>query len=176
MPACTADGKIRHPLARSADRCCAGSRADAALPPRQARSPESIQGYPEVVNFAFVEIPGSWISPITAHRSGWLNRLPGQMAVLRSALIPVGLVANLATNLRRKRRIVSGCFRERPVCFLRDALGRDQLPGFHQPWRLGESTHGAALPEGWGCGWPAKSTSFDLKADLEALLSPGRSL
>lgn len=125
------------------------------------------RGYQEVVNFAFVE--ESWELDFADNRASirLANPIASQMAVLRSTLIG-GLVANLATNLRRKQNRVR--LFETGRCFLRDT-GAGPVAGFHQPWRLGGLAYGTALPEGWGTDG-RKIDFFDLKADLEALLSP----
>ncbi|MDQ5947190.1 MAG: phenylalanyl-tRNA synthetase beta chain, partial [Pseudomonadota bacterium] len=128
-------------------------------------------GYQEVVNFAFVE--EAWEADFASNTDPirLANPIASQMSVMRSSLFG-GLVANLATNLKRKQSRVRVF--ETGRCFLRDQTGinaNSSVAGFHQPWRLSGLAYGGALPEQWGA--PARNVDFfDVKGDLEALLAP----
>jgi phenylalanyl-tRNA synthetase beta chain len=124
-------------------------------------------GYQEVVNFAFVE--EGWEADFAGNANPirLANPIASQMSVMRSTLFG-GLVANLATNLKRKQNRVRVF--ETGRCFLRDA-GSSAVNGFNQPWRLSGLAYGGALPEQWGA--PARNVDFfDVKGDLEVLLAP----
>jgi phenylalanyl-tRNA synthetase beta chain len=125
------------------------------------------RGYQEVVNFAFVE--EAWEKDFAANGNPirLANPIASQMAVMRSNLFG-GLVANLVTNLRRKQGRVR--LFETGRVFQREAQG-GPVEGFRQPWRLAGLAFGGALPEGWGSGG-RKVDFYDVKGDLEALLSP----
>ncbi|MBW7903121.1 MAG: phenylalanine--tRNA ligase subunit beta [Rhodocyclaceae bacterium] len=142
-------------------------QTESARPLARIRQILADAGYQEVVNFAFVEEAwevdfGGNTDPIRL-----ANPIASQMCVMRSTLFG-GLVANLATNLKRKQNRVRVF--ETGRCFLRNAKG-GPVAGFDQPWRLSGLAYGGALPEQWGA--PARSVDFfDVKGDLEALLAP----
>ncbi|MBI2308491.1 MAG: phenylalanine--tRNA ligase subunit beta [Rhodocyclales bacterium] len=124
-------------------------------------------GYQEVVNFAFVE--EAWEADFSGNTNPirLANPIASQMCVMRSTLFG-GLVANLATNLKRKQNRVRVF--ETGRCFLRDA-GGVPVAGFRQPWRLSGLAYGGALPEQWGAS--TRNVDFyDVKGDLETLLAP----
>ena len=124
-------------------------------------------GYQEVVNFAFVD--ETWEADFSANDQPvrLANPIASQMSVMRSTLIG-GLVANVATNLKRRQSRVRVF--ETGRCFVRDPLG-GPVAGFRQPWRLTALAYGSALPEQWGNS--ARNVDFfDLKGDLERLLAP----
>ncbi|MDR2452536.1 MAG: phenylalanine--tRNA ligase subunit beta [Candidatus Accumulibacter sp.] len=129
------------------------------------------RGFQEVINFAFVEEaweadfagdPATRASPIRL-----ANPIASQMSVMRSTLIG-GLIANVATNLKRRQNSIR--LFETGRCFFRDPAGLP-VKGFRQPWKLAALAHGGALPEQWGA--PARAVDFyDIKGELELLLSP----
>lgn len=123
--------------------------------------------YQEVINYSFVD--AQWEADFCANADAVVlaNPIASQMGVMRSSLIG-GLIANLATN--RSRRVDRVRVFEVGRCFQRGD-GTDIVPGFRQPLRLGALVAGPAAPEQWGL--PARHADFfDLKADVEALLSP----
>lgn len=142
-------------------------RTESERPVQRIRQVLVDRGYQEVVNFAFVE--EAWEKDFAANGSPirLANPIASQMAVMRSSLFG-GLAANLVTNLRRKQGRVR--LFETGRCFRRDPLG-GPVEGFCQPWRLAGLAYGGALPEGWGSDG-RKVDFYDLKGDLEALLSP----
>ena len=124
-------------------------------------------GYQEVVNFAFVE--EAWEADFAGNQAQirLANPIASQLSVMRSTLIG-GLVANVATNLKRKQSRVRVF--ETGRCFFRDAQG-GPVAGFRQPWKLAGLAYGGAVPEQWGA--PARNVDFfDVKGDLEVLLAP----
>ncbi|MBA3902583.1 MAG: phenylalanine--tRNA ligase subunit beta [Rhodocyclaceae bacterium] len=131
--------------------------------------------YQEVVNYAFVD--ADWEKDFGANADPVVlaNPIASQMGVMRSSLIG-GLVANLATNL--KRRVERVRVFETGRCFLRDDRRefprdskRDHIPGFLQPKRIAALAAGPAAPEQWGVS-ARRVDFFDAKADVEALLAP----
>ncbi len=125
------------------------------------------RGYQEVVNFAFVE--EAWETDFGGNAAPirLANPIASQLAVMRSTLIG-GLVANVATNLKRRQNRVRVF--ETGRCFTR-AAASGPVAGFRQPWMLAALAYGSALPEQWGA--PARNVDFfDVKGDLEALLAP----
>lgn len=129
----------------------------------------TVRDYQEVVNYSFVD--ACWERDFCANEAPILlsNPIASQMSVMRSSLIG-GLVGNLANNLRRRVERVR--LYEIGRCFLRDEVGAE-ISGFLQPLRLGGLCAGPALPEQWGIA--TRSVDFfDVKADVEALLSPAK--
>jgi phenylalanyl-tRNA synthetase beta chain len=124
-------------------------------------------GYQEVVNFAFVE--EAWEADFAGNAQliRLANPIASQLSVMRSTLIG-GLVANVATNLKRRQNRVRVF--ETGRCFFRDPQG-GPVAGFRQPWKLTALAYGTAFPEQWGCA-ARKVDFFDLKGDLETLLAP----
>jgi len=123
--------------------------------------------YQEVINFAFVE--EAWEADFAGNERPirLANPIASQLSVMRSTLIG-GLVANVASNLRRKQNRIR--LFETGRCFFRDAQS-GPVAGFHQPWKVTALAYGTALPEQWGCS--ARHVDFfDVKGDLERLLLP----
>jgi phenylalanyl-tRNA synthetase beta chain len=146
-------------------------QTEAARPLWRVRQILTDRGFQEVVNFAFVDEAwetdfggdfGNNAAPIRL-----ANPIASQMSVMRSTLIG-GLIANVATNLKRKQNPIR--LFETGRCFFRDPAG---LPvrGFRQPWKLAALAYGGALPEQWGA--PSRAVDFyDIKGELELLLAP----
>ncbi len=136
-------------------------------PLSQIRQILADRGFQEVVNFAFVEEAwetdfGGIDQPIRL-----ANPIASTMSVMRSTLIG-GLVANVATNLKRKQNRVR--LFETGRCFFRDPNGKP-VPGFRQPWKLAALIYGGASPEQWGT--PSRAADFyDIKGEFELLLAP----
>ena len=128
------------------------------------------RGYQEVVNFAFVE--AAWEADFAGKVAEsdlirLANPIASQMAVMRSNLFG-GLIANLVTNLKRKQSRVR--LFELGRVFHRDE-GALPVAGYAQPWKLAGLAFGGALPDGWASGG-RKFDFYDVKGDIEALLSP----
>ncbi len=129
--------------------------------------------YQEVVNYSFVDV--SWEADFAGNADPirLLNPIAGKLAVMRSTLIG-GLVANVAYNLNRKLERVRAF--EVGRAFLRDPEVRDgelDVAGIRQPMRVAAVAYGTAVEEQWGV--PARGADFfDVKNDLEMLISPRR--
>ena len=129
--------------------------------------------YHEVINFSFVD--ADWEADFAGNQAPikLLNPIASQLAVMRSSLIG-SLVANVGYNLNRKLARVRVF--EIGRVFLRDPSMKDgdrDVAGVRQPTRIGAIAYGQALEEQWGA--PERAVDFfDLKGDLEALLSPRR--
>ena len=83
---------------------------------------------------------------------------------MRTSLLP-GLIETLQTNLNRKE--------SRIRIFELGRTFHHAAAGYAQPMRLGGLAYGGAAPEQWGL--PARDVDFyDVKGDLEALVSPRR--
>ena len=125
------------------------------------------RGFQEVVNYAFVE--AAWEADFAANAPPiqLANPIASQMSVMRSTLIG-GLIANVATNLKRKQNRVRVF--ETGRCFFRDAQG-GPVAGFRQPWKIAALAYGSALPEQWG-STTRNADFYDIKGEVELLLAP----
>jgi len=142
-------------------------QTEAVRPRQRIRQILADCGYQEVVNFAFVE--EAWEADFAGNAKliRLANPIASHLSVMRSTLIG-GLVANVATNLRRRQNRVRVF--ETGRCFSRDPLG-GPVAGFRQPWKLSALAYGSALPEQWGSAL-RNADFFDVKGDLERLLVP----
>lgn len=118
------------------------------------------RGYQEVITYSFIseslhaDLAGG--EPITL-----LNPIASQMAVMRGSLLP-GLIQTLRHNLnhgQERLRIF-----EAGRCF--SGMDMDS-----QPLRLAGLCYGAVLPKQWGDN-SRPADFYDVKGDVEALLSP----
>jgi phenylalanyl-tRNA synthetase beta chain len=131
--------------------------------------------YFEVVNFSFVE--AQWESDFcgNAEPIALENPIAAQLDVMRSSLMG-SLVANLRFNLARKLDRVRVF--EAARCFLRSSGGEDPrdparaLAGYHQPLRIGGLAYGPTAAEQWGMKPTRQVDFYDLKGDVEALVTP----
>jgi phenylalanyl-tRNA synthetase beta chain len=149
------------------------------LPAETVRGPHELRrrmaeyGYQELINYSFVEpsseadfgLPGRLISVV--------NPIAAQHAVMRTTLLG-GLVSILRYNLNKQAsrvRIfeVGRVFRPRPS----QPEGPLQVAGVEQPVLLGALAYGDADDEQWGLA-QRKVDFFDIKGDLERLISPLR--
>jgi phenylalanyl-tRNA synthetase beta chain len=137
------------------------------------RSQMAAAEYQEVVNYSFVD--AAWEADFAGNAEPirLLNPIAGQMTVMRSSLIG-GLVANVAYNLKRKLERVRAF--EVGRAFVRDPAvvdGETDVTGIRQPVRVAAVAYGSAVEEQWGV--PPRDVDFyDVKNDMEALISPGR--
>jgi phenylalanyl-tRNA synthetase beta chain len=139
--------------------------------PWQVRHILASLDYQEVVNFSFVD--AGWERDFCASEAPIVlaNPIASQMGVMRSSLIG-GLVANLASNLKRQVERVRVF--ELGRCFLRDAgavADQRAVQGYAQPLRVAALAAGLAAPEQWGAE-KRQVDFYDIKADLEALFAP----
>ncbi len=142
-------------------------QTESARPLSSIREILTDRGFQEVVNYAFVAEDWEADFAASARPIRLANPIASQMSVMRSTLIG-GLLANVATNLKRKQNRVRVF--ETGRCFLRDDDGAP-VAGFRQPWKLAGLAYGTALPEQWGS--PARNVDFfDIKGEIELLLAP----
>jgi phenylalanyl-tRNA synthetase beta chain len=128
-------------------------------------------GYQETINFSFVDERGEYDLCGNPNPLRLLNPIASQMGEMRSSLLP-SLLQLLRYNLNRRATRVRVF--EFGRVFLRDAQVADSLgsvAGVHQPMRLAALAHGPVSPLQWGERERA-ADFFDLKGDLECLLTP----
>ncbi len=149
----------------------------AKLRPEAERSPFSVRralaalGYQETINFSFVE--ERWEHELAGNPDPirLLNPIASQMSVMRSSLLG-SLLQVLKFNLDRKVERVNVF--ELGRVFLRDSsvLNTDTtVAGFHQPMRVSGLAYGPRETLGWNQS-DKPVDFFDVKGDVEALLSP----
>lgn len=127
--------------------------------------------YQETINFSFVE--ERWEQELAGNAAPIrvLNPIASPLAVMRSSLIG-SLVAVLRTNLARRASRVR-VFEVGRV-YLRDAQAPDgeaAVAGLQQPMRVAGLAWGPVDSLQWA-GQDRPADFFDVKGDLEALLSP----
>lgn len=151
----------------------------ARLPPEARRSRFAVRrllaglGYQETINFSFVE--ESWERDLAGNAEPIRLRNPiaSQMGVMRSSLLG-SLLQVLKFNLDRKAERVRVF--EMGRVFLRDgavATTDSTVRGIRQPMRLA----GLAYGDADALQWARKNAGidfFDMKGDVEAMLSPLR--
>jgi phenylalanyl-tRNA synthetase beta chain len=133
--------------------------------PAELRRTLAASDFQEVVTYSFVD--RAWEQDFCGNTDpvALANPIASQMSVMRSSLIG-GLVNAVAFNVSRKQGRVR--LFEIGRCF---PSGQD----YPQPWRIAAIAHGEAQPRQWSDP-PRNADFFDLKADLEALLSPAQAL
>ena len=154
-------------------------RAPAAMRalPESRRSLHAIRAllaasdYVETVNYSFVD--AAWEADFAGANEPirLLNPIASQMSVMRSTLAG-SLVANVCYNLNRNLDCVrvfevGRIFRRDPAI----ADGPLAVAGIRQPMRVGAIAFGNAFDEQWGTP-PRNVDFFDVKGDVEALLTP----
>jgi phenylalanyl-tRNA synthetase beta chain len=127
--------------------------------------------YQETINFSFVD--ERWERELAGNADPirLVNPMASHMAVMRSSLLG-SLIGVLRLNLARKATRVRVF--EAGRAFLRDASVTDgdvSVAGVAQPMRLAGLAYGACEATQWGAKDRAVDF-FDLKGDIEALLSP----
>ncbi len=149
----------------------------AKLRPEAERSPFAMRralaslGYQETINFSFVE--ERWEHELAGNPNPikLLNPIASQMSVMRSSLVG-SLLQVLKFNLDRKAARVNVF--EIGRVFLRDANSQNTdttVAGFDQPMRVAGLAYGPRAALSWGQSDKAVDF-FDIKGDVEALLSP----
>ncbi|MDB5944662.1 MAG: pheT [Ramlibacter sp.] len=128
-------------------------------------------GYRETINFSFVE--ESWERELAGNPEPirLLNPIASQMSVMRSSLLG-SLLQALRFNLDRKAERVRVF--EIGRVFLRDAQVETTdttVRGIRQPMRVAGLAYGDVDGLQWGRKGPG-SDFFDVKGDVEALVSP----
>lgn len=128
-------------------------------------------GYQETINFSFVD--ERWEHELAGNSQPirLLNPIASQMSVMRSSLIG-SLLQVLKFNLDRKADRVRVF--EMGRVFLRDASIQDTdttVAGYSQPMRVAGVAYGSSDVLQWG-RQERTVDFFDVKGDVEALLSP----
>jgi phenylalanyl-tRNA synthetase beta chain len=127
--------------------------------------------YQETINFSFVD--ERWETELSGNPNPvrLVNPMASQMAVMRSSLLG-SLIGVLKFNLSRKASRVR--IFEAGRAFLRDASVLDSegsVAGVSQPMRLSGLAYGPSNELQWGIKDRAVDF-FDIKGDIEALLTP----
>ncbi|MDM8356950.1 phenylalanine--tRNA ligase subunit beta [Pandoraea communis] len=127
--------------------------------------------YHETVGFSFVDV--EWEADFAGNDNPikLLNPIASHLAVMRSTLIG-SLIATTRYNLNRKASRVRVF--EIGRTYHRDstvASGELSVGGYHQPVTVAALAYGPVLEEQWGAA-TRQVDFFDVKGDLEALLSP----
>ena len=128
-------------------------------------------GYQETINFSFVD--ENWERELAGNGAPirLLNPIASQMGVMRSSLVG-SLLQALRLNLDRKAERVR--LFEIGRVFMRDAsvaTSDTTVRGVRQPMRIAGLAYGDVDGLQWGTKAPG-SDFFDVKGDVEALLSP----
>jgi len=145
--------------------------AEAQRSPFAVRRSLAGLGYQETINFSFVE--ESWELQLAGNANPirLLNPIASQMSVMRSSLIG-SLLQVVKFNTDRKADRVRVF--ELGRVFLRDSSVQDTdttVNGFHQPMRVSGMAWGPVEATGW-TGKSRLVDFYDIKADVQALLSP----
>ena len=128
-------------------------------------------GYQETINFSFVD--ENWERELAGNDAPirLLNPIASQMGVMRSSLVG-SLLQALRLNLDRKAERVR--LFEIGRVFMRDAsvaTSDTTVRGVRQPMRIAGLAYGDVDGLQWGTKAPG-TDFFDVKGDVEALLSP----
>ena len=146
-------------------------RLEAERSPFAVRRALAALGYIETINFSFVEERWEHELAGNANPIKLLNPIASQMSVMRSSLLG-SLLQVLKFNLDRKAPRINVF--ELGRVFLRDAASQNTdttVAGFHQPMRVAGLAYGPRSALGWDNS--GKNVDFfDIKGDLEALLTP----
>lgn len=146
-------------------------RAESKRGPFAVRRQLAQLGYQETINFSFVE--ERWERELAGNTDPikLLNPIASQMSVMRSSLLG-SLIAVLKFNLDRKAQRVR--LFELGRVFRKDASVPDSdtsVAGFDQPMRVAGLAYGGVDSLQWGSA-ERQVDFFDVKGDVEALLSP----
>jgi phenylalanyl-tRNA synthetase beta chain len=130
-------------------------------------------GYQETINFSFVEERWEHELAGNANPIKLLNPIASQMSVMRTSLLG-SLLQVVKFNTDRKADRVRVF--ELGRVFLRDASVKDSdstVEGLNQPMRLSGVAYGPVSTTTWG-GKVRNVDFFDVKGEVEALLSPAK--
>ena len=146
-------------------------RHEAERSPFAVRRTLASLGYQETINFSFVE--ERWEHELAGNPNPikLLNPIASQMSVMRSSLLG-SLLQVLKFNLDRKASQINVF--ELGRVFLRDSSMQNTdttVAGFHQPMMLAGLAYGPRFDLNWDQG-DKTVDFFDVKGDVEALLSP----
>jgi phenylalanyl-tRNA synthetase beta chain len=132
-------------------------------------------GYQETINFSFVEERWEHELAGNANPIQLLNPIASQMSVMRTSLLG-SLLQVVKFNTDRKADRVRVF--ELGRVFLRDASVKDSdstVEGLNQPMRVSGVAYGPVTTTTWG-GKARNVDFFDIKGEVEALLSPAKPL
>jgi phenylalanyl-tRNA synthetase beta chain len=130
-------------------------------------------GYQETINFSFVEERWEHELAGNANPIQLLNPIASQMSVMRTSLLG-SLLQVVKFNTDRKADRVRVF--ELGRVFLRDASVKDSdstVEGLNQPMRVSGVAYGPVSTTTWG-GKVRHVDFFDVKGEVEALLSPAK--
>ena len=130
-------------------------------------------GYQETINFSFVEERWEHELAGNANPIQLLNPIASQMSVMRTSLLG-SLLQVVKFNTDRKADRVRVF--ELGRVFLRDAFVKDSdstVEGLNQPMRVSGVAYGPVSTTTWG-GKVRHVDFFDVKGEVEALLSPAK--
>lgn len=147
------------------------ARSESTRSPFAARRALAARGYLETINFSFVE--ERWETELARNPNPirLLNPIASHLSVMRSSLLG-SLLQVLKFNVDRKADRVRVF--ELGRVFLRNADTQNSdttVQGFDQPMRIAGLAYGPADALQWGVN-SAVVDFFDVKGDVEALLSP----
>ena len=146
-------------------------RSESRRGPHALRRALAAQDYFETINFSFVE--ERWEQELAANPQPirLLNPIASQLSVMRSSLIG-SLVNVLRFNLARRASRVR-VFEIGRVFWRDDGIsdGDRSVAGIHQPIKLAGLAYGDAGELQWGTA-ERPVDFYDVKGDLEAMLSP----
>ncbi len=117
-------------------------------------------GYQEAINYSFTSQVQLGLFHMDENVLPLANALSADLEVMRTTLLP-GLMETVSRNLRRQQSSVR--FFETGTVF-------EQKESLSEYWHVAAVACGSAVPEQWGVD-TRKTDFFDLKGDLEALLS-----
>jgi phenylalanyl-tRNA synthetase beta chain len=149
----------------------ASVRTESERSPHALRHHLAALGYQETINYSFVD--ERWEQELAANPQPikLLNPIASQMSVMRSTLL--GSLLNVVKfNVDRKASRVRVF--EIGRVFHKDASVANTdttVEGFDQPMHIAGVAFGSASPLQWGCKEQV-ADFFDVKADVQALLSP----
>ncbi len=127
----------------------------------KARQLLADRDYQEVITYSFISPEQAALLTPEATPIRLANPISADMSVMRASLWP-GLLATLKYNLARQQ--------DRVRLFELGQVFHQAQDDIQQPAMLGGLIYGDAIPEQW-CANPRKADYYDLKGDLEALLS-----
>lgn len=159
-------GYDRLPSRRSQVRMALGSSDETVARPASARQHMVTLGYQEVITYSFVE-PGlmSKINP-QPEPVRLQNPISSDMSVMRTSLWP-GLLKSLEYNINRQQH--------RARLFEVGQVFLKEPEETYQPTLIAGLLYGSRFPESWHAD-PGMVDFYDLKGDLEHLLSMARGL
>ncbi|MBN7795938.1 phenylalanine--tRNA ligase subunit beta [Parahaliea mediterranea] len=149
------------------------ARKEAEVSPRTLRRHLSARGYREAITYSFVEPKLQQVFDPGLEPVHLANPISADMAVMRTSLLP-GLVSAVLRNTHRQQPRVR--LFETGLRFIKgEERSSDEpgLPGLRQEPTLAMVATGQRFAESWAAAGEA-ADFFDLKGDLESLLSLGR--